>query len=186
MIIGLSGYANVGKSKVAQHLRDKHNFTLFSSSDPLKRFARDLLPGFTHDHIWGPSSMRNAQHPTLLNGAGDPLVLREFLDAMGMAVRAACPRALADRALDDALCVNFNVVNESCRFRDELDAIRARGGYLIRRKGGEPNGLRTDAEMASIPDRYFDAVIPRMDTLEQLYGVVDVLVSGWRARTEVA
>lgn len=57
MIIGLSGFAGVGKDTIADCLVLQHGFVKMSVADPLKRAAADIF-GFTNGQLWGPSSMR--------------------------------------------------------------------------------------------------------------------------------
>lgn len=58
-LIVLSGEAGAGKDAVAKILVDQHGWELYSLASPLKRFAEDMF-GFTHEQLYGPSSMRNA------------------------------------------------------------------------------------------------------------------------------
>ncbi len=59
MIIGLSGFAGVGKDTIADCLVLQHGFVKMSVADPLKRAARDIFD-FTNGQLWGPSAMREA------------------------------------------------------------------------------------------------------------------------------
>jgi hypothetical protein len=58
MIIGLSGYAGVGKDTVADRLMRSHNSVKMALADPLKRIARDVFD-FSVEQLWGPSQRRN-------------------------------------------------------------------------------------------------------------------------------
>lgn len=176
MLVGIVGYEGAGKSQTASALINR-GFTSVSASDPLKRLALEL--GFTREQLWGPSKMRNTPHPTLTDADGKPLLARVFLDRIGMCVRGACPGALVAASSR----VTGDCVNESVRFVDEAAAIKAAGGKLIRRSGGAPNGMDTDAEIDSIPAEWFDATIPRMDSVEQLHQVVSRLLDGWRSES---
>jgi hypothetical protein len=57
MILGLSGFAGVGKDTVADILVRDHGFVKVAIADPLKRVARDIFD-FTDEQLWGPSAMR--------------------------------------------------------------------------------------------------------------------------------
>jgi hypothetical protein len=57
VIIGLSGFAGVGKDTIADCLVLQHGFTKISVADPVKRTAMSIF-GFTNGQLWGPSAMR--------------------------------------------------------------------------------------------------------------------------------
>lgn len=57
MIIGLSGFAGVGKDTIADCLVLQHGFVKMSVADPLKRAAMNIF-SFTNGQLWGPSAMR--------------------------------------------------------------------------------------------------------------------------------
>ncbi len=174
MLVAIVGYEHAGKSETARSFV-KRGFTVVSPSDPLKCLALEL--GFTRDQLWGPSSARNTPHPALKGPNGEPLLARVFLDSIGMCVRAALPGALVAASMR----TDGDFVNESTRFVDEARAVKAAGGRLILRSGGAPNGLDTDAEVDLIPREWFDAVIPKMPTVEALDQLVGVLLDGWRS-----
>lgn len=177
MIVGLIGYEGVGKSQVAKRLRDKHGFKLVSFSDPLKELGVAL--GFTREQMWGPSSARNTPHPYLKDSDGNLLLARVFLDRVGMCIRGMSPDALAESVRN----VTGDVANESTRFVNEAIAIKRAGGRLIRRSGGAPNGLDTDAEVDAIPAELIDATIPWCESKEQLHEIVDIIVDGWMSES---
>jgi len=61
MIIGLLGFAGVGKDTVGQMLAKNTGGCTIALADPLKEFARDVF-GFDEDTLWGPSELRNVKH----------------------------------------------------------------------------------------------------------------------------
>lgn len=175
LIVALCGYLDSGKTTAARRLRDRHGFAAISPADPIKRLGVEL--GFSEHAMFGPSSSRSERHPTLARHDGEPLSAREFCDVVSASVRGLSPAILLDASMrGDAV----DLVNESCRKKIEYDAIRAAGGKLIKRKGGTRRGDEYD-EVADMPDSAFDAVIPEGLTLEQLYGVLDALVDGWKS-----
>lgn len=177
MIVGVCGYMGSGKTRVANRLRDCHGFAVVSPIDPAKRFVGELF-GFTNEQLYGPSSARDEPHAYMLRADGEPLTARYVLDELGVLLRQCYPLVLADYAMRDP---ERDLVNESVRFREELEFIRQRRGKLILRKGGTPQGNVYDALVNELPDSYFDAVIPRLGSLEQLHRHVDVIVDGWRS-----
>jgi len=62
MIVGLSGYAGVGKSVAADMLSRDYGFVAVSLADPIKRAAADWF-GWDEERLWGPSAARNEPDP---------------------------------------------------------------------------------------------------------------------------
>jgi len=178
MIVAIAGRKHSGKSELARRLQQKHGFRVTSPIDPAKRFGMEL--GFPERCMFGPSSAREEPHPTLVCADGSPLTGRLFLDTVSRSVRDICPSILLVRSM----MMGGDVVNESVRLRIELEAYREAGAKLIRRKGGIRSNNEYD-ELESVPDSFFDAVLPAFDTLEQLHFAVDTLVSGWRSEASL-
>jgi hypothetical protein len=183
LLVGCAGPAGSGKSVVAEHLRDRHGFTIVSLADPLKRVVGELL-GFTDHQLYGPSYARSEPHPTLRRPDGQPLTARHALQTLGTDwARACCPNVWVERAMRTIRAIPGDVVVPDMRFLNELDAVRAEGGVLVRRKLTTPvsDPHPTERELLAVPDGEFSAVLPRTETLAQLYVQLDVLVTGWRS-----
>lgn len=73
----------------------------------------------------------------------------------------------------------LGVVFSDCRFRNELEAIRAAGGLLVRVKRPGKDGAvgvaghASEREQQGIPDDFFDHVIENDGTIADLYRAVD-------------
>lgn len=71
------------------------------------------------------------------------------------------------------------VVFSDCRFQNELEAVRAAGGVLVRVKRPGRDGAvgvaghASEMEQAAIPDSFFDHVIENVGTLADLHRHVD-------------
>lgn len=80
------------------------------------------------------------------------------------------------------------VVFSDCRFRNELDAVKAAGGITIRVRrpgcGGAVGvqGHASEAEQDSIPDAAFDLVITNDGTLGDLWREVDEIANAMELR----
>lgn len=143
MIIGLTGYAQSGKSTVADYLVKKHGFTLIKFAGPLKSMMRAL--GLGEREIEGDLK----EKPCALLGGKSP---REAMQLLGTEwgrqhfgqnfwVNIALERAAS--VLDQG----GQVVIDDVRFANEAAAIRIYGGKLfkITRPGvGPVNGHASD------------------------------------------
>jgi hypothetical protein len=179
MLIGVSGNEHSGKSTVCEYLAERHLFTRASFTAPMNRFLAELY-GFTAEQLSGKSSSRNEPHPTIPG-----LTARKAQKAVGMCMRGLYEASFVDSLFRRHGCDSLIAV-ENVRFPDEVEAVRDRGGYLIRCRGGIVSDHPTETEMLSIPDSAFDLVLPYFDDRTQRFQVLDVMLADWRARTEVA
>ncbi len=140
MIIGLCGVAQSGKDSAAEWLVKHHGYTRFAFADALKRVAADCNPwlpveggelaaGVTTGTV---ASLRFLVDHLGPDGAKQVHAVRQFYQDLGVAVRT---HVGAD-AWVDAVLRNVHehspVVISDTRFRNEADAISARGGYVLR------------------------------------------------------
>jgi len=145
-LIGLVGYAGSGKDEVAKWLKREHGFQRVAFADPLKAVATAI----------GWDGRKDDIGRRLLQDLG--LAAREYIDA--------------DIWLDAGLKAIDNapgpVVVTDCRFNNEIDAIRARGGVIWRvdRPGvGPANGHVSEHEWTAIEP---DVVIVNDGTIRDL------------------
>ncbi len=197
MIIGVSGKAGTGKDTFADALADL-GFVKISQADPMKRFCREVL-GFTDEELWGPSSARNRPCERL-----GGLSARHALQTLGTEWgRVHCHDTMwIDHALTVARRLLFpllegdapwkytpqrglylgeeyeaparGVVIPDVRFQNELDAIKAAGGRVVRlrRDGAGLQGASamhaSELEQDAIPDSAFDVMLENVGTVEDL------------------
>lgn len=207
-LIGISGLAGSGKSESARALMERMGFVEMSLADPMKRAVMEWVPGWGPDVMWGPSANRNA--PDERYGGCTP---RKMLQRLGTEVGRECypnvwvdiairtARRILDRAGLDRVTYDrargivsttevlplrplpVGVVISDVRFRNELDAVHAVGGKVIRivRPGaglsGESAMHASEVEQLGIPDDAFDAVLANAGTIVQLHGSVCVHVA---------
>lgn len=141
-LFGLVGYAQSGKDTFAGYL----GFRRIAFADALKSVAEFMNPVIT------PEYERLSKY--LVEGweaAKTRPGVREYLQNLGMAMRSYAGESVwvdaAFKNYDPALPTVFTDV----RFQDEYDAIRARGGQIIRivREGQKPANGHVSEQLAS-------------------------------------
>lgn len=133
-IVGIIGFAHVGKSQVAQTLIDEYNFTLIKFADGLKNMLRAI--GLTEEEIEGqlkekPCEKLGGQTPrhamiTLGTDWGRKLIHE---DLWVLAWRKYALESTTER-----------IVVDDCRFLNEAGMIRRLGGVIwhVERPGYGP------------------------------------------------
>jgi hypothetical protein len=194
MIIGVSGFSGSGKDTVADTICKDPSFIKLAFADGIKRILQEVFD-FTYDQLWGPSATRNK--PDERYPRKDSfLTPRHALQSLGtewgrdcyenvwvdLAIRMAkrldgssifrySPTEGMIPASDFALPTKGVLITD-CRFRNELEGIRAAGGKIVRvlRKGLDtpPYGHSSETEQAGIPDSFFDHVFHNDGSLEDL------------------
>lgn len=165
-IVGIIGFAHVGKSQVAQTLIDEYNFTRIKFSDGLKNMLRAI--GLTEDEIEGdlkekPCEKLGGQTPrhamiTLGTEWGRNLI-REDLWAL------AWRKYVIDSAAE-------RIVVDDCRFLNESSMIRRIGGVIwhVERPGYGPV-KHHQSELEHLEIRT-DALLKNDGSVEQLKDLV--------------
>lgn len=168
--IGLSGYARSGKDTVAGILIDE-GWTRFAFADKLKLAVRKLNPIVDLDG-WSdvPITLEEAIAEVGLDAAKERYPeYRRLLQVMGTEVGRDMfgenfwvEQALRDVADDDL------AVFTDCRFPNEAQAIKDRGGVVWRvtRPGFGP--INGHASETSLDDWDFDGMVQNNGTLEDL------------------
>lgn len=135
-IIGLAGKAGSGKDTAAEVLTVRCGSYRMSFADRLKNIVAGLGL-FPRDVLYGPSHLRNTEHPTLKRPDGSPLTARFALQTLGTEWGRNCsPDIWASVGIRDALdwleseSPNYFIVFADCRFVNEARAIREVGGEV--------------------------------------------------------
>jgi hypothetical protein len=164
MIIGLSGYAKVGKDEVAQILVKKYGFKRIAFADPIRELLLEINP-----------ILANGYHlKTIINEEGWTLAknkeeVRRLLQELGVGAR----QVLGDdvwvvAALRKMENFKQSYVITDVRFENEAIMVRQLGGEIwrIQRPGIQAvNNHVSELEM----DGYkFDRVLRNEGTLEEL------------------
>ncbi|TGE29803.1 deoxynucleotide monophosphate kinase family protein [Hymenobacter metallicola] len=208
-IIGLSGRRGSGKDTVANLIK-----YLTLQQDYPGVWADQSLDFFlSNAHTWvSPYTCRSfagklkkfAQeltgHMDVYSQAGKTTFLSEWGMTVGELLQKLGTDAIRDGLHKDAwILACFAGMEEDqkyiitdCRFPNEAEAIRARGGLLLRIEGDplkqQGDGTRDDShpsETALDDYPYFDAIIDNSGTLDQLKGHVELLLKHQRQAVQV-
>lgn len=117
LIIGLSGKSGSGKSWLAEYAEHNYGFLVMSFAGPLKA---DLVRlGFDSALVYSHK----------------PPHIRKLLQAYGMAARKEDPNWWVKRLFNNIDMLydgEHRIIIDDVRFENEVDAIRAAGGYVYR------------------------------------------------------
>ena len=204
-IIGIVGFIGSGKDTVADYLVNFHRFKRESFANSLKDavsqvfgWPRELLEGRTkesrdwretRDEWWTNRLKKDITPRYVLQYWGTEVIRKGFHDDMWVA-------SLEHRLLN----TKNDIVITDCRFPNEIKAIRAAGGQVVRiKRGTEPEWFDAAKSMNKGPSRNmswalskqkieklgvhasetawvgqkFDAVINNDGTIEELYHQIE-------------
>jgi dephospho-CoA kinase len=177
MIIGLSGYAQVGKDTVANHLVENYGFVKVSFADPIREALYRLDPRIRIDEFNGASLASAVDHMGWEEVKRLSSDARELLQRLGTEV--------GREMFGDDFWVNQglirakehkNVVFADTRYRNEANAIVRSGGQIwrINKPGSKPvNNHTSEVDL----DYYnFDWVIPNYVGVKEMLEVVDKIM----------
>jgi hypothetical protein len=210
MILALSGRKQAGKNLIhrligAINLANSRLTTCCSWADPLKKLCVDIL-NLEPDQVYGDDAVKNSPVPHLLwenfpiqdarlirNSHGmvtdlrrGPMTAREVMQYWGTDIFRTAYRQVwidAGRREIERLCHEYPticVINTDTRFPDEVAAIQAMGGKVLRLMRDSFRESH-DSESALDRDRFdwncFDAVLDNtvtdpVDTLRMAYPVL--------------
>ena len=161
--VALGGKAGSGKNTLAEYLIDEYGFTEIAFADPIREFLTELNPlipiDMGHNGELLKSTIRLA---TLVDSIGwdeakrDHPEVRELLQRLGTEAgrNIISPNVWVDIAIKSAMAIDGPVVFTDCRFPNEVDAVRNRGGLFVRvyRRGVDSvNGHISESAVDDIP-----------------------------------
>lgn len=162
MIIGLSGYAKSGKDEVAKIiLRQHREWEVRKFSGKLKEVAT-VLTGI-------PSGMFESQEFKSMELPGWDMTVREFLQRVGTeGIRNGVhPDAWVNALFADYYKHDYWIITD-CRFPNEAQAIKDRGGKVVRIVRPGVSAINAHSSETALDDWDFDYVIHNDGTLEDL------------------
>jgi len=172
MMIGISGRRGAGKDAIADVFVKEFGFWRIGLADPMKRFFLNEEV-FTKDQLFGPSANREEVDPRWDKSA------RQALQTLGTEWgRSFCEDLWVQILIRDAHRIQRlegrSIVVTDCRFKNELDALKGAGAFLVRvvrpwktlLEGVDEHASETSLD--DVPDSEFDHVITNDGTLEDL------------------
>jgi len=164
MIIGLSGYAKVGKDEVAQILVKKYGFKRIAFADPIRELLLEINP-----------ILANGYHlKTIINEEGWTLAknkeeVRRLLQELGVGAR----QVLGDdvwvvAALRKMENFKENYVITDVRFENEAVMVRQLGGEIWRIQRPGIQAINNHVSELEMDGYKFDRVLRNEGTLEEL------------------
>lgn len=164
MIIGLSGYARSGKDTVAELLCLNYAFRRISFADPMREAILTLNPkidSITHvghyveDYGWDMAK-QNPEIRRLLQVFGTEVGRKMFGDDVwiNMAFKSIQP--------------DERIVVADVRFPNEAEAIKAKGGTVIRVNRHNHSAVNAHKSEISMDNYMFDHVLYNDGTIDDL------------------
>jgi hypothetical protein len=174
-VVGLTGFAGVGKSTAAQYLVERHGFTRLSFAAPLKKMLRTLNPVMGSSRVYSGLSATGSSRPVHLDEVfnkfqGDELAVkasrygdeyRRLLQVLG----TDCIRSVSEDFWVDAAIkqmpsyANGKYVFDDCRFPNEAEVISAMnplGLWYIEREGVHAaNGHASEQHAGKMGEQVF-------------------------------
>lgn len=162
-MVALGGKAGSGKNALADELVQKYGFTEIAFADAIRDAAIALNPlvpiDMGHNGELIKSTMRLA---TLVDSVGwdtakrEVAEVRDILQRLGTEVgrQLIDPSVWITIALNRANDIDGHVVFTDCRFPNEVEAVRSRGGLFVRifRNGVDPvNDHISESAVDDIP-----------------------------------
>lgn len=174
MIIGISGYAQVGKDTVAAYLVEKYGFTRVAFADPIREAVYRLNPKINI------ADMRGVPLAVAVDGLGwesvkvDSQDTRELLQRMGTEVGREMfgDNFWVDQAMKKASEFE-NVVITDVRYPNELEAILGHSGAVWRVVKEGTDAVNRHASESALDGYDFEYIIFNNDTKESLYESID-------------
>ena len=182
MIIGIAGKAQAGKDTTAMMLQSliSHpemtwdmywNSDIVFASDHFVVHYADLLKEVSQAMLNMPFENFNSQEVKQSRVEWLDMTVREFLQRLGTAVRKEIDPEFWVKALFNTYTKN-NIIIADVRFPNEAEAIKARGGKLIRIERPGAGAGNHISETALDDYTGWDIVIDNVGTLEDLFNVV--------------
>lgn len=178
MIIGLSGYAQVGKDTVANYLVENYGFVKVSFADPIREALYKLDPKIRLDELSGVSLANAVDHLGWEEVKKLSPDARELLQRLGTEVGREMFGK--DFWVNQGLLrakEHDNVVFADTRFMNEADAIRANDGQVWRITKPGQGPVNDHPSEVALDNYRFDWYIPNYTGFNDLYNLIDQIMT---------
>lgn len=178
MIIGFSGYARSGKDTASDILVERHGFTKIAFADSLRDFLYAQNPIVVTDEGWEPLSQVIDQY------GWDGYKQSNYVDSIRELIQRTGTEAgrntmwenvWVDATMRKVIGVG-NFAFSDPRFPNEADAIRKRGGIVIRINRPGVGPANNHPSETSLDDYQFDYIVDNDGTIEDLSEELDWLL----------
>ena len=174
-MIGILGRKGVGKDLIADYLVSNYHYDKRSFARPLKR-ASQVLFGFTDEQVDGSEKEVVDPHWGITPRAVFQWLGTEvFRKQIQTLVPEVKDNFWVELAMKD-ITTKDKVVISDVRFANEVEAIRRKGGKIIKvmRPGGSLDQHISEAGIDQIKD--YDYGLINNGTIKELYGKLDVIM----------
>jgi hypothetical protein len=177
MLVGLGCTQQVGKDTVAAHLCRSYGFTRVAFADPIRRLLEHMDPPVSGERL---SWWMGLEWPS-----GDPPweavkrrpEVRRMLIGLGVGARDVIGEDVwldvGMRRVDELMAAGGHVVVTDVRFPNEVEAIRDRGGVLV--KLTRPGSPPADPRSEQLGDNVWDLEVSNAGTVDELLEFFDEL-----------
>jgi hypothetical protein len=178
MIIGLSGYAQVGKDTIANYLVEQYGYRRVAFADPIRQALYKLNPKIDiADMIGVPIA-------TAVDGLGwesvkvDSEDARQLLQRMGTEVgRNIFGSDFWVYQAFNGVSADDKVVFTDVRFQNEADHIKSYYGQVWRVNKLNHGPVNGHASETALDSYNFDWSIPNYGTKEDLFSIIDSIMA---------
>ena len=178
MIIGLSGYAQVGKDTVANYLVENYGYKRVAFADPLREALYNLNPVITDLPEVFSSTLSNAvDHIGWETVKQNSEQVRGLLQRMGTEV--------GRKMFGEDFWVNLafknvykgsKIVFTDVRFPNEFDAIKSVDGKIWRVEKPGIQAVNRHSSETALDNHFFDRGINNDSSIEDLHKAIDLLM----------
>lgn len=184
MLLGIGFVMRTGKDTAATALCRDLGFRRVGFADRLKDLALAADPLITSATRTVNVSIGHGRLAWLVKGLGweaakdDVPEVRLFLQRLGVGARQVFGDDFWVEAAFQGIRPEDHIVFPDVRFPNEAEAIRSRGGKVIRidRPGHRAGGHESETALC---DYEFDALVPNTGSVQELEQYVVDLVGGW-------
>jgi hypothetical protein len=179
MLVGLLGYKFSGKDTVADHIVDKYKFEKYAFATALKDVCQTLF-SFSQEQLYGNMKEQVDPHWNITPRSAFQFIgtgmIRDNMHKLLPGVGYDFWVRVLDRQINSKLNVD-NVVISDCRFGNEVDYIKSKGGIVIKIiRTDNTNGDDHVSEAGIDNVTNYDYTIYNDGTIEELYKKIDKII----------